>query len=295
MFGNISRMQQKHLNLRASTRGCRSVLFIRSSPSRRLRVNAVLNGYLPHSVSISCIATTSKLISYLFTYPFESCKIYSQMCKTWSHPGELYQGLSTFMLIASIQSFLSYNVFFALLDVMNPHLPKHFAYMYASLLSSFITSFVKVPMTFISRNIIFVKHANGWQALQHILGKLTPDVFKTSWLTTMLSDVPDSFVKFFVNAYIQMNVPFINTFQRSCITGVVTSIVNTPLDFIVTKTMCQPDVHVSKQRTAPTNNATALTLLTACWSGVHYRMMSCMLGNIVFFNIFNTLTALSKL
>lgn len=240
---------------------------------------------IPASVITSCIACSSKLASYLVTYPIESCKIYSQMGKLWSDPCELYQGFRTFMLIAAFQSFLSYNVFFALLDVFSPMYPRHIAYMYASLLSSFLTSFVKVPMTFISRNIIFVKAENSMKAFTQVMSQLTPNLFRKSWVATMLSDVPDSFVKFFVNSYIQIYIPYIDTFKRSCITGVVTSLANAPLDFLVTRTMCQS---TDKSVESDTTKGVA-----QCWSGIHYRMLSCMLGNIVFFNIFNTLTPLT--
>lgn len=252
----------------------------RPSRSRQLHVAAVFQ-HLPASVATSCIACGSKAVSFVFTYPIESCKIYTQMGKTWCHPYELYKGFGSFMIIAVFQSFLSYNVFFAILDALNPYFQRHVAYMYASVLSSFITSFIKVPLTFVSRNIIFVKSLKGWKALSHVLSQLSPEIFQKGWVTTMLSDVPDSFVKFFLNSYIQTYLPVVDVFQRSCITGVVTSLVNAPLDYLVTRTMCQA---------IPTNHLQSVSM---CWSGIQYRVMSCMVGNIIFFNIFNLLTPMA--
>jgi hypothetical protein len=158
------------------------------------------------------------------------------------------------------------------------HLPKHIKIFGASFLSCLLTSVIKVPVTYVSRNIVFLKaphNANFLEHLRLILKDLTPDRFRKGWLTNMLSDVPDSFIKFFINEHLILGYPFINNFTRSCITGIVTCITNTPFDILVTKTMCT----VTKDDN-PKND-----MLT----GLPYRLFASIVGNTVFFTMFNTL------
>lgn len=255
-----------------------------SKQTKRIKRNLHISASIPPSLITSCIATASKIVSFGFTYPFETCKLYMQMGKTWNSPLDLYQGFSTFVMISTFQCFFNYNVFFALLNILQPKLPSHLAFFLASFISSFTTSFVKVPTTFISRNIVFIKHKQGLDAVQYILQLLTLEVFKKSWMSNMLSDVPDTFVKFFVNSYIQLNMIFIGTFLRSCITGAITSVVNAPLDFMVTRTMCQ------LQSTESIDIIEKVDKKSDCLSGLQYRLIASMIGNVVFFNVFNKLS-----
>ena len=295
MFGNISMHTTmspvcKKLALSVPSRPNGSVnlqkklhLRLYSKHAKRTKRKLNISASIPPSLITSCIATASKIVSFGFTYPFETCKLYMQMGKTWSSPLDLYQGFGTFVMISTFQCFLNYNVFFALLHILRPQLPSHLAFFLASFISSFTTSFVKVPTTFISRNIVFIKHKQGLDAVLYILQLLTLEVFKKSWLSNMLSDVPDTFVKFFVNSYIQLNMIFIGTFLRSCITGAITSVVNAPLDFMVTRTMCQLQSTKSSDSEKKSD----------CLSGLQYRLMASMIGNVVFFNVFNKLSILT--
>jgi hypothetical protein len=237
-------------------------------------------------LALATMACTAKVASFVFTYPFESIKIYSQLNKSLTDLPNLYHGFGTFTVLATIQCFINYNIFFATIDALKPHVPHSSTYFYASVISCFMTSFIKVPMSYISRNIIFIKNKSGVAAVRHLLEKMDKDIFKTSWLMNILSDIPDSFVKFFVNSWIQINLPLITNFNRSCITGLITSIVNMPLDYILTQSMCGRSM---------VKNIIKDDFFNKCMSGLKYRIIACMIGNIVFFNSFNTLQALSSI
>jgi hypothetical protein len=239
---------------------------------------------VPHSLALSTMACSAKVVSYIFTYPFETYKIYSQLEKTPSNIRDLYQGFGTFVVIATVQCFLNYNVFFALINALKGTMPQHVTYFYASAISCFVTSFIKVPMTYISRNIVFEKNRHGISAVRHILSRMDKDIFRKSWLTNILGDIPDSFIKFFINSWIQGNVPMINNFNRSCITGFITSVINMPVDFALTQTMCKNADKKTKTQLNIRNN-----FFSKCMLGVQYRVIACMIGNVIFFNIFNLL------
>lgn len=232
---------------------------------------------LPSSVVISNVATLSKMTAFCFTYPLETCKLYTQMGKS-IHYKHMYQGFSVFLLTATLQCYINYNLLFSILQHLPYHLPKHLKIFGASFLSCLLTSVIKVPVTYVSRNIVFLKtpqNTNFVQHLQLILKDLTPNRFRKGWLTNMLSDVPDSFIKFFVNEHLILWYPFIDNFTRSCITGIITCITNTPFDILVTKTMC----------TATNDDNPKNDMLT----GLPYRLFASIVGNTVFFTMFNTL------
>jgi hypothetical protein len=207
------------------------------SRSRRYK-HSIVSMSVPQSVVLTTFACFAKATSFCFTYPLESYKIYTQLGKTPTTIDCLYQGFPMFVLLATSQCFLSYNIFFATIEALKLCMPTHLTYMWASIISCFLTSFVKVPLSFVSRNIIFTQGICGISTVRHILTKMNDNVFKTSWLTTLLGDIPDSFVKFYVNDWLLMNIPHVDILYRSCITGILTSIVNTPIDYILTQTLC---------------------------------------------------------
>lgn len=235
---------------------------------------------IPHSVVLTTLACTAKAFSFCFTYPLESYKIYTQLGKKPKNLECLYQGFPMFVLMATSQCFLSYNLFFGTVDALRSWMPTHLTYLWASVVSCFLTSFIKVPLSFVSRNILFTNGVCGMSTVQHILGKMSDDVFRNSWLTTVLGDIPDSFVKFYVNDWMMLYTPYIDNFTRSCVTGFITSVVNMPLDYVLTQTLCnfKHFGHILSDN-----------FFVKCMMGVQYRILSCMVGNVIFFSIFNTL------
>jgi len=235
---------------------------------------------IPHSVVLTTLACTSKACSYCFTYPLESYKIYTQLGKQPKSWKCLYQGFPIFVLMAISQSFVSYNIFFGTIEALKQWMPTHLTYLWASVVSCFLTSFLKVPLSFVSRNIIFTQGICGISTVQHILSKMNDEVFRNSWLTTVIGDIPDSFVKFYVNNLMMVHMPYVNNFSRSCVTGFLISIVNMPIDYVLTQTLC----NFKHFGLILSDN-----FFVKCMTGVQYRVLSCMVGNVVFFSMFNAL------
>jgi uncharacterized membrane protein len=289
MFGNISNMYKcKYLHQNVNVRK-HSVL---ASPLRRKqysrKLTIVPNATLTSSLTLTSLACSAKALSFIFTYPFETYKIYHQLNREPKSVHDLYNGFSTFIILATFQCFINYNFFFAIINTLKPYYPQHVTYLISSIVSCFLTSVIKVPLTFISRNMIFIKNKNTFEALRYLFTKINKEMYHKSWLTNLLSDIPDSFVKFFVNSWILINMPCVNNFNRSCITGLITSIVNMPFDYILTHTLCNNMVKSLHTK----NNITVN--MSRCMSGLQYRIMSCMLGNIIFFNTFNSLQLFYK-
>lgn len=282
MFGNISNMYKcNYFNLNVSCMKQHHVLpckLIKQSRKLRIAPKAVMTT----SFTLTSLACSAKAFSFIFTYPFETYKIYNQLDKKPNSFNDLYQGFNTFILLATIQCFINYNFLFALIHLLKPYYSQHLTYLISSIVSCFMTSVIKVPLTYISRNLIFIKHKSGFDAFCHLVSKIDKQLYHESWLTNLLTDIPDSFIKFFVNSQLLFYMPYIDHFTRSFITGMITSIVNMPLDYILTQKLCSNLI---------TSNNTKFDshFMTRCMSGVQYRIISCMLGNVIFFNIFNSL------
>lgn len=284
MFGNISNMYKcKYLYPNVSYGVHRKRPYILPCKTITRKTCISPKAVITTSLTLTSLACSAKAFSFIFTYPFETYKIYNQLDKEPKSLNDLYQGFNTFILLATMQCFINYNFFFALINALKPYHSQHITYLIASVVSCFMTSIIKVPLTFISRNLIFVKNKNGFDAFCHLCSKIDKQLYHKSWLTNLLSDIPDSFIKFFINSQLLLHMPYINNFNRSCITGIVTSTVNMPFDYILTQTLCNN--HLATTNNTIHNNH----FMTRCMSGIQYRIMSSMLGNIIFFNMFNSL------
>lgn len=253
---------------------------LRRTIPRKHTTCLAIGNVIPHSVVLTTLACTSKAFAFCFTYPLESYKIYTQLGKQPKSWQCLYQGFPIFLLMATSQCFLSYNLFFVTVEALKQYTPSHITYLWASIVSCFLASFVKVPLSFVSRNIIFTNGTCGMATVQYILSKMSDEVFRNSWITTVIGDIPDSFVKFYINNWMMINMPYIENFSRSCATGIITSIVNMPIDYVLTQTLCnfKHFGHILSDN-----------FFIKCMMGAQYRVLSCMVGNVVFFSMFNTL------
>lgn len=232
-----------------------------------------------HVASASC-AMVSKNVGLMITFPLESCRIYAQIGRQWTHIEELYKGYWTILTSQTIQSLCSYLTFFIMLNVVTftYHKPIHEAVVFASLSSSFVTSFVKVPLMFINRNIIFFQTSSIADLFKNILsifGNLTPKVYRQCWLTVIISDIPDTLIKTFVNFIILYLDPSIDHLLRNSIVSLTTNIITAPFDYMITHAFCK--VHKGDFN------------ILKCYDGIMYKLMSSSIGQIVFFNIFSLL------
>ena len=257
----------------------------RTKKRTKLPIRACIDGTLfSQSFNIAVSGTLSKAVSLCITYPFEACKVYEQVKRKWSNPFELYQGFHVFMITSIFQCFINYNIFFYMIKLFSLYQNKSTSIFYSSIVSCFITSFIKVHTTFIAKNIMFVKSKNVITTFQEVMRYMTWDLYSRSWLANLITDIPDSFVKFCVNSFLIVNCQFINNFQRSVITGYISSFVNTPLDYMLTMKMCKT-VRINN-----TNNVNGNAIAVKDYfAGFKFRVMSSIIGNVVFFNIFNTL------
>lgn len=232
---------------------------------------------LLENLGTTASAVICKNFGIMLTYPLDSCRIYSQVGHKWSHIHELYRGYWTVLSTQTVQSTFSYLAFFSILNMvtLTYHKPIHEAVVFATIASSLITSFVKVPLTFINRNIIFYQECNAFTSILSIVQKLTPHVYKRCWLTVIISDIPETIIKTFLNFVVLYYCPSIDHLTRNCVISLSTNLFIAPFDYILTHAFCK----VCKARFNILN----------CFDGIQYKLSSCLMGQIVFFHAFNFL------
>jgi hypothetical protein len=235
---------------------------------------------IPHSIISSCAATVSKLVSFSITYPFESCKLYLQLDKKWKSIPSLYNGFPIICISYILQQFMYFNIFYGVLNVRQHIKPMHHAVFEATIVSSLLSSFVKAPLVFIGRNMVFENNIKLYQALHKTCRRLNIETFKRCWITNLICDMPDVIIKFTLNYIILLKFPGIDHFSRNLLVGLTSSILGAPLDFLLTKTTCQTTLPMKTH---------ADTILKKCFNGIQYKLLSVVIGNVMFSRMFNML------
>ena len=222
-------------------------------------------------------AVVSKNIGSMITFPLETCRIYAQIDKPWTHLHELYKGYWAVLATQTIQSSFSFLAFFVILNIATStyNKPIHEALVFATFTASIVTSFVKVPLLFLNRNIIFCQNDDLCRNIPNILQKLTLNVYKQCWLTIIISDIPDTCIKTFLNFLVLYLHPSIDNLVRNCIVSLTTNVFTAPFDYVITHAFCK--VCSSKFN------------IVNCYNGIIYKLMSCFIGQLVFHNTFNFL------
>jgi hypothetical protein len=220
-------------------------------------------------------AVFSRNISTMVTFPLESCRIYTQLGKPWNKIDDLYRGYWTILSTQTCQALFSYFAYFTTISVMTVtyNKPMHEAVVVASLLACFITSFVKVPLVFINRNIIMCQGGNVLKDLSDIFSKLSKKVYRQCWLTIIISEIPDTFIKMFLNFVLLYCNPTIDHLSRNCIVSIVSNVITSPFDYIITHAFC-------KMYNGSFN-------ILNGFDGIHYKITSTFIGQVVFFHSFN--------
>lgn len=222
-------------------------------------------------------AVLSKNIATMITFPLDTCRIHAQLGKCCQRFEDLYVGFWTVLTTQTVQASFSYTTYFHIINMMTSmyQRPIHEAVVYATCIATIITSFIKVPLVFINRNIVLCPKGNIVDSLYVIFEKLTVQVYKQCWVTIITSEIPETIAKMFINFIVLYYHPNIDNLSRNCIVSMSTSLLTAPLDYIITHSFCK--VYQGKFN------------IRNSFDGIYYRLISIFVGQITFFHTFNTL------
>jgi hypothetical protein len=248
----------------------------RNTSKKCIRASLFDDTGITSSIYTSSVATFSKTASLVVTFPLESCKIYAQMRRDWNKIQELYEGFLVVLITSTMQTFINFSIFFGILNAMS-NMPLHNVVLYASCISCLVTSFIKVPLTFLNKNILFSHGMSTLDAIKYIYTKLTFETYKKCWFAITISDIPDILIKTALNYIILYNHPTCDYLLRNCIITVSSSIFSAPLDLMLTRTFCKMHNKVFKN----------VHYVMDSFIGLRYRIISNLIGQYVFYNIFS--------
>jgi hypothetical protein len=179
--------------------------------------------------NIAWIASTSKVASYLITYPFESLKLISMSeQKEPITPKRLYNGFMSYIPFCIFSNAITFHTFYTIKPYIFQHLNDDvICYIATSLATSILTSFYKIPYVYYLKNSV-LKAPVSFKTLYE------PLRYVKTFMTMLIEDVPDLCIKtIFVGSAITSNSEKILVSLLSCI-------VISPLEVLKSNVMCHP-------------------------------------------------------
>lgn len=209
-------------------------------------------------------ATLSKLISNTITYPLESYRLINSTKNIIKNKNNLYNGFIIYTPYILLNSIISYKIFFNIINLL-----KNYSYqdslIIASIFSSIISGFYKVPILFYIKNKVINNFIDFNKLYNNYL-------FIKAYLALIIEDIPEMFIKFYLNYIIKTYYSNISNINLALIIGLCSSFLLTPIDYLKNKIFCGKDIKIILTK--------KLILL---------KMLITTLNTILFFSIYNNL------
>ena len=181
-------------------------------------------------IDMPIIATTSKVIANTITYPIESIRLLT-LCKESLRIKQLYRGILSYIPYCITSSYVTYTLFFHCLNSFKCA-DVGINVLLASLTTSFLTSFYKLPYNFYQKNKII----NGCsESMKSLYNK---NIYPRAVLFMLSEDVPELLMRFYFNNIILANLPQMDPLAASLILAIITSLIVFPMEFWKTSTLC---------------------------------------------------------
>ena len=183
-------------------------------------------------------SSASKFISSTVCYPIESIRMLllssslESTCNIQT-PLEtmkkLYSGYRYFVPYNIFHSVSTYIILYYSLSLINGPLAYSQSLLIASSITCLLTSFYKVPCTYIIRRKLVTDHV----CIKHLMDF---QYFSKAILAMLLEDIPDIYIKFYLNHILKQTLSGIMPpVYISILVGLFACILLTPFEFIKTK------------------------------------------------------------
>lgn len=204
---------------------------------RRVQVKCVLEPALS--------ATISKIFSNTTTYPIESYRLIKlvPLEKRQSDPklqltfSNLYRGYNLYLPYSVANYTITYNIMFNMMKSLEVLFSFELALMCASAATSIITAIYKVPSMYYLKNSVM----NQCVSVKKLRG-----IFPRAYSVLMLEDIPEHFIKFYINHVIHAFFPYFNEFWCAIIISLLCTIIFTPVDILKNMVLCNVPFGISR-------------------------------------------------
>lgn len=188
-------------------------------------------------IDMPILATTSKVIANTITYPIESIRLLT-LCKEdlginnlASYVTYIYRGIFSYIPYCITSSYITYTLFFHCLNTFQ-HNDTYINLLLASVTTSFLTSFYKLPYNFYQKNKIISGCSENMKSLYN------KNIYPRAVLFMLSEDVPELLMRFYFNNIILANIPQMDPLAASLILALITTLIVFPMEFCKTSTLC---------------------------------------------------------
>lgn len=176
------------------------------------------------AIDIALCTSTSKIASYLITYPLESLKLISTSpTKERTTPARLYRGFLSYIPFCVFTNVATFHTFYFVKTLLVQYpLETYMCFILTSVITSLITSIYKIPYSFFLKNRIINNKVsfNGLYNLQ---------TYPKAFAATMVEDVPDLCIK---TLCVDMHAPIL--------LATLTGLMMAPIELWKTRVLCHP-------------------------------------------------------
>jgi hypothetical protein len=234
---------------------------------RHVRTNSILSNGLNEAM----LAAASKVIANTLCYPIESIRLWNiSNTKVQLSIPNLMLGYNIYLPYCIINNVITFNIFYNFNNFLCTCLPllslEHRMFM-VSCMTCIVCTVYKVPTSYYIKQTVMNKIPcfKIFNDFQYI---------RKSYMAVLLEDIPELFIKFYLNEYLIMNFSLMNPLIKSSIISIISTIIMTPIEFFKTSIIC----HNIKL------DLTKFSILT--------RISSAVLNTFLFFIILDTLKSL---
>lgn len=188
---------------------------------RTLRVLSVLDEAL--------CASSSKIIANIVTYPVETVRLSSLCQNPIRHPNR-FIGIQNYIPYCIFNNIVTYKSLYTCIG-FQCSIHADINLLLASICTAILTSFYKIPCGYMLKNRIIGEPIN-FKILYH------PVLYSRAFVASLSEDVPEMFLKLFLNNLVTSCFPNINNYVSSMFAALITSIAITPMEFWKTSILC---------------------------------------------------------
>lgn len=184
-----------------------------------------------HLDSLALATSTSKVISYILTYPLESLKLISmseqkeKQCITFQ---TLYKGFMSYIPFCVFTNVVTFHVFFLIKSAILTMIQNDIASnIIASIATSIITSCYKIPYSFYLKNkVLKVPNASFQQLYES-------SRYTKAFVTTIAEDIPDLCIR-------TLCVSSMTSNSEKLTFTVISSVMTSPIEVWKSRFLCAP-------------------------------------------------------
>lgn len=185
------------------------------------------------------ISMVSKVTANTLCYPIESIRMWSISNSHVAYTlRNLFAGYKIYLPYTTCNNIVTFALFYGINEACIQHfnVSATTALFCTSVATSLLTSLYKIPVSYFLKRIVIQKNISASTLLDIAY-------FRKAYMSMLMEDIPEFFVKFYLRNLICMYAPDVHCILRAVFVGIVSTFVITPLEMYKTRVICH-DIHI---------------------------------------------------